>query len=379
MHSRSRKGTTSHERSDFVGDRLRLARALRGYSQKQLAELVTADASAISKIEAGKLDPSENLLLAFCEALDFDAEFFTRPVADEYKMHECSFRHLQSTSKRLFEQVLARGSLLQEAVSRINEAVELPQPNVPEIPARDVGEIELAAEKCREIWGLGLRAPIASMIRVAEHAGVVVTRLDGTTERVDAFSRYGSPPMIVLASMKECSSRDRFNVAHELAHLVIHRGHPTGDIKTEREANRFAAALLAPREVFADEFRCLPRIEWPHLFELKRRWKMAAAAVLHRATELNLVDVLKARRLYKQYSSKGWQKGEPYEVAAEQPELLTLAIEAMGLEANHEKLLVGLGWRPRTALSIAGLSIPSTEPPLDENVKPFTPRRISPS
>lgn len=73
------------------------------------------------------------------------------------------------------------------------------------------------------------------------------------------FTIYLSPFTSVL--------RDNFTVAHELGHLFLHTGEPWGSLPTkigrykgenerleriEQQANRFAAALLMPRDDFKE-------------------------------------------------------------------------------------------------------------------------------
>lgn len=374
--SRKKKGTEGT--SNFFGERLRLARIAHGYTQTSLAEAVLARQADISRLEAGRATaPPPLLLRAICEVLDVDASFFERPVVQEYARHECSFRHLQSSSVKVLEEVLARGTLHHEVITHLGQFVELPPVNIPQLSISNVEDIEAAAEATRERWGLGLVAPIVNMIRVAEHAGAVVTRLSGTSDKVDAFSRFGDPPVIVLASTKSSTSRDRFNVAHELGHLVMHRGQVTGDMRTEREAHRFAAALLLPRSAFAAEFRSLPVIDWPHLFEMKRRWGAAGSAILHRADELGLVSAVATRRLYRQHSWRGWNKGEPYEPAEEKPELISLSIEVARRDFGADVVAISaaLGWRARTAENVAGFAIPANDLPANVVMKPERFRR----
>lgn len=336
-----------------------------------LGEKVHTGAAAISKLETGRMDPSDGLLRALCEVLDVDAGFFARPVAEEYERHECSFRHLQSTPRKLLEEALARGTLQHEAIQRLSELAEFPSVSLPNIPAATTEEIEHAASVAREMWGVGQAAPILNVVRLAEHAGVVVTRLRGTTEKVDAFSRFGCPPTIVLASVKGSTAIDRFNVAHELGHLIIHRNQATGDYRTEREANRFADALLLPAHAFSTEFRAMPSIDWPNLFELKRRWGVLGSRILRRAEELELISAVDARRLYKQHSWRGWHKGEPYEPAEEEPELLDLALEIASADWSKdlEALAADLGWGIQMTETITGKVLPPRAAPVQANVR----------
>jgi len=335
-----------------------------------LGEMVHAKDGTISKLEIGRMEPSDGLLRALCEVLDVDASYFARPVAEEYALHECSFRHLQSTSRKLLEEVLARGSLQHDALHALSELVEFPPINIPEIPARTAEEIERAAATARRVWGVGEDSPILNVVRLAEHAGAVVTRLRGTTEKVDAFSRFGNPPTILLTSVKGSTSKDRFNVAHELGHLVIHRRQITGDTQTEHEANRFADALLLPAHGFGVDFRRLSAVDWPNLFELKRRWGVAGSRILRRAEELQLVSAVDARRLYKQHSWRGWHKGEPYEPNEEAPELLDLALDVARSDWQKDlsAIALELGWGGSMTEIITGRAVPFRRVPEFGNV-----------
>ena len=54
----------------ILKNRLKVARAERGLSQTQLAELVGVSRNTISSIETGQLSPTPKLALVLCIALD---------------------------------------------------------------------------------------------------------------------------------------------------------------------------------------------------------------------------------------------------------------------------------------------------------------------
>ncbi|WP_122673020.1 ImmA/IrrE family metallo-endopeptidase, partial [Pseudomonas viridiflava] len=95
--------------------------------------------------------------------------------------------------------------------------------------------------------GLG---PISSMTKLAEKVGVLVVNLADVDERVDAFSLFNKRPLIVRSTAKSSPGRQRFDLAHELGHLVMRQGIETGCRRTEDQANQFASALLMPRASF---------------------------------------------------------------------------------------------------------------------------------
>jgi Zn-dependent peptidase ImmA (M78 family) len=84
-----------------------------------------------------------------------------------------------------------------------------------------------------------------------EQHGIVVslTSIAGTeVARVDAFStsHLARPIVILTPDRADDFYRLRFTAAHELGHLVLHYDVVAGDAEKEKEADRFAAELLAP-------------------------------------------------------------------------------------------------------------------------------------
>lgn len=355
-------------RSQFSGEQLRLARNLHGLTLVDLGARVAANPGFLSRIENGKQEPGASLLTAIAEELGFSEQFFFTNVADPFSLEECHFRHLQRTPKRLKEVVLAEGTLVGELVGRLAEDLELPQFNVPEITAGSDDEIEEAARRCRVHWGLGENSRISNMVRLAENAGIVVVRLPENSRDVDAFSRFGHVSVIVLNDDKKSATRSRFDVGHELGHLVMHRGKETGDPLTEGQANRFASALLLPRDEFTRTFRQMPGLSWAHLFEMKRQMKVSVAAIVRRGHDLGLLSAAEYRRAYKYLHFKGWHLGEPQEPPLERPELLELALDAYGEGAavSLRDLAAALHWKGAVMERITGRPLPPLPHP--ENV-----------
>jgi Zn-dependent peptidase ImmA (M78 family) len=95
------------------------------------------------------------------------------------------------------------------------------------------------------------------------------------------------------------------------------------------------------------------------VFALKRRWKVAAAAIVRRAYDLRLIDARQYRIANVFISKKGWKRGEPEEPEEERPELLHRAFDhlaqrdgIMPYEAARE-----LRWWPETFERVTGSSL----------------------
>lgn len=138
-----------------------------------------------------------------------------------------------------------------------------------------------------------------------------------------------------MTSEKEAGVRRRYDLAHELGHLVLHRWVEQSDLEDratlkaiEREADKFAGAFLLPSTSFPNEVYTT-RLD--AFIPLKERWKVSIQAMVFRCRDLDLIDDDQALNLYKQISFRRWRKKEPLDdprkIAIEQPRLLKRAVE----------------------------------------------------
>lgn len=345
----------------FMGKRLQIAREFRGLTQKQIAEQVAASPALVSLCEAGKKkEPAPDLVEAFGVVLGFEPKFFYQPITELFLDQECSFRHRRTAPERLKNQIRAHGNLIGMLIERLRTLLNFPRLNVPKIPALNNEEIEAAAERCRHCWNLRIDAPIINISRVVEHSGIVVVPHVVKTTKVDAFSRSGQISIIFLNQTIQSTSRWIFDIAHECGHLVMHAGIQTGDQNTERAADRFASAFLMPHKAFAREFS-MGRFSWKHILELKRRWRVSAQAIVRRSYDLGLINAVTYRQAFKAMSAKGWRsQGEPYEPAFQNPEVFSVALNALGskVELTLEALCRDLHFMPSTFFDVTGVAIP---------------------
>ena len=367
----------------FAPARLRLARRLKDFTLQQLGERVAAAPSVLSRFEQGEREPTAELLDALASVLGVTPEFFAQPVFDEFAEDECSFRRRKGTSERLKKRILAQGTVFGDVVRYLMHEVSIPKFDVPSIPVATDADVETAALRCREHWGLGSDLPITSMVRVLERAGVVVTRLDAGATEIDAFARHGGVTIVVLNTAKGSSSRMRFDMAHELGHIVMHRHIAPDPARHEPQADRFASAFLLPADGFGPDFSAIRRLEWPHLLDLKRHWGASLAAIIRRAYDLRLIDAAHYRRLYKALSAKKWRTGEPQEPVSEEPELVRLAFD--WLRENRRitpwEVAQELRVHPATLAQLTGLEV-TPPPPNERNVlslDSFRERRVRPA
>lgn len=348
---------------DFSGVRLRIARQFHGLTLADLGEKVGVSQPYLWALEANEKTPTIGLAKALAETLRFDVPFFYEGETDEFRDDECNFRKRRTTPVGVRKRLLAFGTFFGQLVRYLDSTLGLPRVNFPLLHAESMDDVEKAAETCRSVWGLGLDVPITNMMRVAENAGAVVTRFAANAPKVDAFSRFGKRPSIVLNRDKQSSSRSVWDLAHECGHLVLHRDYLGDDKGREKEADRFAGALLLPEVAMRREFKS-GEIDWAMVFDLKARWRTSGGALIERAAELGLIGPVQHQRAVKMIRARGWHRGEPQEREAEEPETIRIALQIMSERKGRsaEEVARALHWWPETLESVIGFDLPTPTP-----------------
>lgn len=289
----------------FNPNRLVLARERRGWTRIRLAELAGVTRLTIHRYETGDFDPPAESVEAIANVLGFPTAFFYGGDIDKVTPESASFRGLTAMTAGERDAALAAGSLAFLLDDWVHDRFELPTIDVPNFPGEDP---EVAARSVRQSWGLGERA-IKNMIHLLEAKGVRVFSLCEETRTVDAFSLWRTSKPYVFLNTQKTAEHSRFDAAHELGHLVLHKhGGPQGR-QAEEEANRFASAFLMPE---ADVRATAPRAaNVRQVIALKRRWGVSAMALCYRLNKLECITQWNYRRLAIQLTELGYRTAEP--------------------------------------------------------------------
>jgi Zn-dependent peptidase ImmA (M78 family) len=185
---------------------------------------------------------------------------------------------------------------------------------------------EAASESVRRSWDLG-ELPIKNMVHLLESKGVRVFSLSLDATEVDAFSMWHQKTPFVFLNTMKSAEHSRFDAAHELGHLVMHRhGAPQGQ-DAERDANAFASAFLMPR---ADVLAHAPRLATvDHLVKLKKYWTVSVAALAYRLHTAGVLTDWHYRTLCIEIASRGYRKKEPDEAPRETSQVLAKVFAAL--------------------------------------------------
>jgi Zn-dependent peptidase ImmA (M78 family)/DNA-binding XRE family transcriptional regulator len=314
--------------------RITLARRRRGYTKSQLAKLLGVSIQTVMMYEKGTCSPAQDMLAGLQRSLGFPAEFFSGDDIEQPNPDAVSFRALKSMTARLRDMAIGQGAIAILFSHWLEKKFELPNPRIPDL-SRESTTPEVAAEMLRREWGIGVLS-VRSMVHLLEANGVRVFSLSIEAKQVDAFSFWnGSIPFIMLNGFKS-AEHSRFDAAHELGHLVLHKHAGPQGLKTEEQANRFASAFLMPDSSIR---ACAPRFPTVEsLIKLKSSWGVSVAALAYRLHAVNLLSDWHYRSLCIEMSKRGYRSEEPNECPRENSAVLPKLLAHL---YTHERVTRG--------------------------------------
>ena len=240
-----------------LGQRIAGARRDRGWTQAELAARVDLTQTAVSRIETGARAVGSLELAELAEALGVSVLDLLR--AGQRPMLAIAARLGRFRDPGAVDRALRRAQTLTRLDELLDSVLDAPSggPGPPRPggvgrgPAVDQGR-RLAGEVRQEL-GLG-DGPIARFPELLEERFQLDVDLSPLPEAVDGLCVSVGARALILVGSGKPSSRQRFTLAHELAHYLVddldplyvdERGVRARSV-AEMRANAFAAHLLMP-------------------------------------------------------------------------------------------------------------------------------------
>lgn len=160
---------------------------------------------------------------------------------------------------------------------------------------------------------LGIDTPPVNVREIATTLGFPVSALNDLGDDVSGVFVSCEGGGVIGVNKQHARVRQRFTIAHELGHGLLHQGRmplfidkgygvafrdgrsSTGEVRMEREANAFAASLLMPKGMVRE---AAERLTWTHgldmgggggaLKALAQRFKVSQEAMSYRLARLGV-------------------------------------------------------------------------------------------
>lgn len=320
----------------FYGERLRSARMYRGLTLTELAKRTEISKQSISLYENDNNTPDYMKVRLLASELNFPYDYFFQKDSYAAKTETTYFRSLASATKKDRTAQSIKLEYVAKMYEILLEFISFPEMNLPsvnfvgcddvfECENEDaIQEIEDIVAQVRKYWDIGT-GPIKDLQYLLEKNGIIVTGFDTNEDKIDAFSQRtivagNDIYFIAVALGNRPEGRIRFDMAHELGHILLHPWSEDLEAITkdefkarERQANMFASAFLLPRDSFGKDIASYPTDLKYYQF-LKNKWKVSIQAMIYRTHQLGICYDNQYQYLMRQVSKNGWRIKEPGDV-----------------------------------------------------------------
>lgn len=303
--------------SSFNGARLKAARQYNAMTIGEVAQVLNVSNQSISQFENNKAEPKLENVFLLSNLLGFPREYFYEWDESNITIGNTYFRSLSSTSKKERNAQVERVKLLSKIYGAIQKYVAFPEFDLDMQSDKSPEEL---ADYVREKWELGGK-PIYNLIDVMEKHGVIITNAFEDNKEIDAYSHveiidHKSVPIVILGYETNIF-RQQFNAAHELGHILTDGQYELEELSKaeyrdmEKFMNRFAGALLIPREMLLEDLNGNGKLDIRYYIELKKKYRVSAQALIVRANQIGALTANQYQYLMKQISQHGYRTNEP--------------------------------------------------------------------
>jgi len=328
----------------MLGSRLKMAREAAGLSLRDLENAINrlVSAQAIGKYERDEMMPSSSALMALADTLQVSPEYLLR--AGDISLVGVDFRRAPDAGAK--EEKAVQATVLDhvERYLQLEELLQLPSASSWAAPF-DSGAIdtpeqaEAAADALRCQWELGVD-PIPDFSEFIEERGIKVIACDlpdnisGSKAMVRREGHADAP--VIVINRRHTGERQRFTLAHELAHLVL----LPGRLDDEKAADRFAGAFLVPGATLISMAGAHRHgLSFGELVTLKTYFRVSMLTLAVRLRQLGIITAAFYGRLWGQFKRLGFltppYDKEPSPLPPEAPR----RIERLAMRAVSENAL----------------------------------------
>lgn len=284
-----------------IGKNLKRIRLLKNLSLKDAGNLLNMSATAVAKYEKGEILPDSKKLIDFANAYNVKSIELLK-VYNVPRMQFNSFRkkkRLTGKNLELLEEII------QNEVTKYLEVIEMNNIDTNNIKfkkylCKTLEDAEKAANNFRDYIKISNKQPISDLINILENLGIIIIQIKNPDNRFDDFDGLSeivnNIPIIILLDDIKDGARERFTIAHELGHLVLNIDN--NELDEEKLCNRFASALLMPKEAIINEFGySRGNINFFELIAFKNEYKVSYTAIIYRLKDLGIISEYLYKRL----------------------------------------------------------------------------------
>lgn len=202
-----------------LGERIRRSRVKAQKSKRELAKLAGVSHTAISKYESDKDIPRQSILLKIAETVGAPLGYFYQE--DDIDVVLTGYRKSSKLTKAAQEAIEAEIHDALENYLLVQILLERHDyPQITPFRVSTMDDIEDAADHFRSLFQIGYDA-IENLTETLEENGAFVLGIEAP-RGFDGYSCWAnSTNPVVVSQLNISGDRQRFNLAHELGHILL--------------------------------------------------------------------------------------------------------------------------------------------------------------
>ena len=294
----------------MLGRNIKKYRMLSGLSLRQMAEHLDVSHQTIKKYEDEKLMPSSQRLIEIAKLLNVNIG----DLLNTYSVPKLKFENFRKQSKLSKTKEKGLYMLISDEIAKYIEILDLANEMYSfdktkwSFDVNSINDIESIAIKVRKILGVSDECALDNLTDKLEDNNFLILEID-YEEKFDGFCEYVDNLAFIILSSKGYE-RNRFTLAHELAHLILKFEEKLNDKEIEHYCDYFASCLLMPKVAMKKEleFRnnsITRNVSINEIILIAKEYKVSLNAVIMRLNDLGIIDDYKKRNLFILLSKNG--------------------------------------------------------------------------
>lgn len=274
---------------EIISQKIKNARALKGFSQQELADMIGVSKQMISKYEKGESIPASSNLLKLGKALKVKIDYFFKP--SKIELGVLNFRKKSSFSNKKQESLEQLIKLNLENYLEVEDLLQIDysfKNSIGNEKVNCIDDIEKIVFLLRNEWEIGLD-PIHNIIQLLEDKEIKVVELFDVDDSFDGLATFVNDKFpVVVVNGNFPVERKRFTLLHELGHLLLNL--PECNLKDEENyCNKFASEFLFPKKLVIKEFGIKrDLISLNELIEVQKKYGISIQAIVYRLVDAGI-------------------------------------------------------------------------------------------
>ncbi len=292
-------------------------------TMSQLADRTGLSKMAISYYEKGERTPDMSTLKKLAVALNIKVMDFMILRNEKLQFQHGEFR--KNTRLNKGKQEYMREDI-EEYFNRFYNIVDiLGESSLPKAPKMSVLKLSIDEEEnareLRKLLKLSLEGPIGNLVNIVENNGILIYQHKVEVDSYSGMNGSINGRSYISININMNPERQRFTIAHELAHIFFKWPVELSEVECEKRANSIAGSFLLP---VGDVYRELGFSRKAFRADIEitaEEYGVSVMCLAYRSKELKVVSDTIYKNFIIYISRLGWRKNEPSRINQEESNL----------------------------------------------------------